>query len=954
MAAQRRSGNALKTGLNRQPRLDQLNDHVRPIVGTKWYDLGVVLLNDYNMLDIIKNNHPNDTETCCTAMFKVWLQRDDNSSWSKLVNALRAQSVALNVLAGEVERMFETDTSHEGSEGKGHSRHDEDSSRQGASTGRLTRFSEIELEFARMANEIKNALCRANTDVPSLIEQLQSISTVSTKQVPLFDENVFEKIPTIDELWKILSKFWNIFDYDILIPVVRLSKCVEAEELLDQFLARIDPAAIEGEDLVLRYRVYQVEGLLQPQLRVKIKTEQCNNQVMKKVKKIISRKFSLEEYSLYFVGIKEGCIELVFRISKATMSYLLTFTITNSIIADLTEQDIICLQINNMNIYKPPEMTFRKIKDTVIDIFEQVFGTSTKEYSIQTLSQLHFAINNSPQASQSYTWSVVDTVLIDRAKIFKMEAKWFAVFSTVVLNKGYRILAERKSDQSVVLLCEGENSPIGKQKVDKYWNDILAILQHSNPPHQMQVCNHRENGYYEYDQNLISNITSPNALSSQSYAEFYHTILYGTIRRKGNSTSIANFYSNDADKCFSLCVGVAQCSIPHQRFFNFSVLISPSHESGFVRNQLSGKSKMMPMRANYINEMKMIDLKQFCEQNINNYYTSYFCYLSRRVENMADTICKEDSSIVIRKGLVEDHLRPLCKTRELLPNLNKSEEEYLGVLQQLQAKFHHLSGKPNKDVLLYVHGLNTSIKECLLRASQIACDIDFSGRVAVYSWPSIESLSCFQDNNQLDAAMQTFLDFLVMMCQSGGKLHIIAHSAANLLLTRTTGSRLSQLEGKLGQVICADADVEVKFFQELYRNSNLAPGIDSIADNVTVYYHPSDKVLLWKDSIHHIGLPIGGVQRRKIDCVNIGKCVFENNSQLTYHTVPQMKQNTYADNAFIIKDMSAIINEGLEAYQRPHIKIACSCNTVKPDGIVKQEACPKCNSNFEYVIDGLF
>ena len=99
---------SILTGLNRQPRLDQLNDHVRPIVSIKWYDLGVVLLNDYNMLDIIKNDHPNDTETCCTAMFKVWLQRDDNSSWSKLVSALRAQSVALNVLAGEVERMFET------------------------------------------------------------------------------------------------------------------------------------------------------------------------------------------------------------------------------------------------------------------------------------------------------------------------------------------------------------------------------------------------------------------------------------------------------------------------------------------------------------------------------------------------------------------------------------------------------------------------------------------------------------------------------------------------------------------------------------------------------------------------------------------------------------------------------------------------------------------------------
>ena len=40
-----------------------------------------------------------------------------------------------------------------------------------------------------------------------------------------------------------------------------------------------------------------------------------------------------------------------------------------------------------------------------------------------------------------------------------------------------------------------------------------------------------------------------------------------------------------------------------------------------------------------------------------------------------------------------------------------------------------------------------------------------------------------------------------------------------------------QLGGKLGQVICADANnIKEVFFQELYRNSKLVPAIDSIAE----------------------------------------------------------------------------------------------------------------------------
>ena len=54
-----------------------------------------------------------------------------------------------------------------------------------------------------MTNSIKQALISNNVDVVSLIEQVCVISTVKNKKVPLFDEDVFEKIKSIDDFWKV-------------------------------------------------------------------------------------------------------------------------------------------------------------------------------------------------------------------------------------------------------------------------------------------------------------------------------------------------------------------------------------------------------------------------------------------------------------------------------------------------------------------------------------------------------------------------------------------------------------------------------------------------------------------------------------------------------------------------------------------------------------------------------
>ena len=80
--------------------------HVIPLVNTKWYDLGVVLLEPkyQNELNTIEVDTRNDVVTCCRKMFSKWLNTDELASWDKLIKAIRI--VQLNNVANDIEHLL--------------------------------------------------------------------------------------------------------------------------------------------------------------------------------------------------------------------------------------------------------------------------------------------------------------------------------------------------------------------------------------------------------------------------------------------------------------------------------------------------------------------------------------------------------------------------------------------------------------------------------------------------------------------------------------------------------------------------------------------------------------------------------------------------------------------------------------------------------------------------------
>ena len=93
------------------PTLRELHRYVRPDVAPLWYDLGVELLHTDQLkkLDIIRCDYYGLTETCCTEMFKYWLQVDVDASWQKLLKALR--HIRHDTLADKIKNEFDIHTS---------------------------------------------------------------------------------------------------------------------------------------------------------------------------------------------------------------------------------------------------------------------------------------------------------------------------------------------------------------------------------------------------------------------------------------------------------------------------------------------------------------------------------------------------------------------------------------------------------------------------------------------------------------------------------------------------------------------------------------------------------------------------------------------------------------------------------------------------------------------------
>lgn len=72
---------------------------------TKWYELGIQLLEEstsVNILSEIEHDYPNNASRCCTKMFEKWLSQQPNASWDQILTALN--NIGMNSAVEQIKR----------------------------------------------------------------------------------------------------------------------------------------------------------------------------------------------------------------------------------------------------------------------------------------------------------------------------------------------------------------------------------------------------------------------------------------------------------------------------------------------------------------------------------------------------------------------------------------------------------------------------------------------------------------------------------------------------------------------------------------------------------------------------------------------------------------------------------------------------------------------------------
>jgi pimeloyl-ACP methyl ester carboxylesterase len=123
------------------------------------------------------------------------------------------------------------------------------------------------------------------------------------------------------------------------------------------------------------------------------------------------------------------------------------------------------------------------------------------------------------------------------------------------------------------------------------------------------------------------------------------------------------------------------------------------------------------------------------------------------------------------------------------------------------------------DVLVYVHGYNTTFETAVLDAARLSDGIKFVGDTMMFSWPSRASLLDYGYDRESAMwsrdALQEVLDGLIAS-PVVGHIHIVAHSIGTMLTMEALRQLYAQLGeeavNKIGAVVFASPDIDMDGF----------------------------------------------------------------------------------------------------------------------------------------------
>lgn len=149
-----------------------------------------------------------------------------------------------------------------------------------------------------------------------------------------------------------------------------------------------------------------------------------------------------------------------------------------------------------------------------------------------------------------------------------------------------------------------------------------------------------------------------------------------------------------------------------------------------------------------------------------------------------------------------------------------------------------------RDVLIYVHGFKQTFEDATLDAARLSDGIRFRGETMVFSWPSKAGFFDYAYDRESAMwsrdAFERVLDS-VMLGQTGGRVHIVAHSMGTMLTLealRQLYARYGEAAAdRIGAVVFASPDIDMDVFTSSIER------VGPLARKITVVTATNDRAL---------------------------------------------------------------------------------------------------------------
>jgi esterase/lipase superfamily enzyme len=171
------------------------------------------------------------------------------------------------------------------------------------------------------------------------------------------------------------------------------------------------------------------------------------------------------------------------------------------------------------------------------------------------------------------------------------------------------------------------------------------------------------------------------------------------------------------------------------------------------------------------------------------------------------------------------------------------------------------SSAPRRNILLFVHGYNTSFETALFRSGQMAYDIDGIDTIVAYSWPSagggLTLPSYAYDRESTEVTSQNLRGFIQLLMQElpSDSIHILANGLGGgpVMNALSDIGLVGAPTMQLGEIILLAPDMDADIGQQIIRK------IQPLASGITIYASAADTVLRASQSISGSSRRLGAV-----------------------------------------------------------------------------------------------